>query len=417
MLSHRMHRASETAILSYLRLAALIGQALAVLLAWRLFDGRFAVGDMCLVLAGYALWQVLYLARTRRRPVLSSAQMTFELAVDLLVITVLLYLAGGWTNPFASCYLIPLAFGAVVLPARYSVALGALALSGYAFIVPFHQPLPSVYGRFGGDFSLHVLGMWMSFVIGTVVLITAVAWVRGAHERQRLALAREREARLRDEQLLALGALAASTAHELGTPLGTARLLVEELEESAAGEDREPVRTLAQQLDYAIDKMRALVQLASHGAGAEDATLSEFVDRIVDRFRILRPEIELETVYTTLPDLRLCDTRLLESAILGLLINAANASDAAGSQRVEFDCGIDDGDLTVGVRDYGPGMEDADAQVGLQPVTSKRGFGVGLVISSATFERYGGLARHLRGDPGTRVVVSLPLAGLTRALS
>ena len=116
-----------------------------------------------------------------------------------------------------------------------------------------------------------------------------------------------------------------------------------------------------------------------------------------------------------MPALRLCDTRLLESAILGLLLNAANASQTAGSQCVELECGVSDGDLTVGVRDYGPGMDVAAGAVGLQPVPSRRGFGVGLVISSATFERYGGLARHLRGDPGTRVVVSLPLAGLTRA--
>ena len=143
----------------------------------------------------------------------------------------------------------------------------------------FHRDLPSVYGRFGGDFALHVLGMWMSFVIGAVVLIGAVSWVRSAHERQRVALAREREARLRDEQLVALGALAASTAHELGTPLGTARLIAEELEGRGSGEDQEQLHSLSQQLDYAIGKMRTLVKIASHEAGAEDTTLGRIPRR------------------------------------------------------------------------------------------------------------------------------------------
>jgi two-component system sensor histidine kinase RegB len=410
----------------WLRATALAGQCVALVAAAWLFGPTLAWPCMLGVTVAYGLWHAGFLLRTRRDPLPAPRLLWLELLVDLVTLAALLALAGGWTNPFTSLLLVPLAFAAAVLPARHAASLAAVALGLYALLVRVHLPLPSVQGRFGGDFSVHVAGMWASFVFAAVVLVGTVTLVRGALERERGRLARAREARLRDEQLVAIGALAASAAHELATPLGSARLIAEELEESLHGELSAQADLLGRQLDAAASRLRLLVRGAVFEPGVQPLLLPAFVDALLDRLALLRPDTTLRRAGPPLPALPLHDCRLLESALLGLLLNAADASAAAGEHAVDVTVGVDGvdtgggartpsgGSLVVDIRDFGSGMP-AGSGAGRWPVPSAAGMGVGLVISSATFERHGGSVHHLApgdGRAGTRVHVRLPLAGM-----
>ncbi len=399
-------------LLRWLRLGSMTAQVAAIACANWLYEGQLELRPLLWVLLGYALWHAVFLYRFKNRASISPLQVAGEIAFDLLILTALLYFAGGWTNPFVSVYLVPVALAAAVLQTRLAIGIACIALIAYASIVRFHVPLPSVRGQFGGDFALHVIGMWLSFVISTVVLVAAVSFVHRALDRQRATLSRERESRMRDEQLVALGALAASTAHELGTPLTTARLIADELSDS--GDATGQIEMLTQQLDYATEKLHALVKVASADTDIAAGSPTELIKRVIDRFRTLRPEVELEQHIESLPRATLGDTRLLEAAVLSLLVNAANASDARGETRVELACRAEPDRLIIAMRDYGPGLAQ-HVEPGHTAVASERGLGVGLVISSATFERYDGTVAYHRCNPGTQVSVSLPFHALYRA--
>ena len=412
-------------ILLWLRAIALGGQVSTLLAAILLYGDRLPLAALFSVPLLYALWHIGLLWRLQARAEKGDAtpgqgMLTFEIAVDLLAVSALLYLAGGWTNPFTPVLLVPLAFAAAVLPWQRALLLTGLAFACYALLARWYLPLPSVNERFGGDFNVHVLGMWASFVIAACVLVGAVALVRAALERERRALAREREARLRDEQLVAIGALAASAAHELGTPLGTARLIAEELEGTLQGELKAQAEVLARQLDAASDRLRLLVRgaLADADAGHEDGglTLRGFLDQLVARFEVLRPDVRVAVRGDALPDLPLRDVRLLESGLLGLLTNAADAQRDAAQPRIDMETTISGGTLHIAIRDYGTGIADDRRQLGRAPLPPREGgLGVGWVISSATFERHGGHASVTAAEPGTCVHVALPLAQLGRA--
>jgi len=396
-------------ILLSIRVAALVGQVAAITTAYVIFAGDLAVWPLLGVSLTYGAWTVLSELQGRRSAGDVDDRISLEITLDLLAIAALMYFAGGWTNPFASIYLVPLAFAASVLSPLRAILLGLLAFGLYSTTMFYYQPLPSVEQRFGGDFNLHVLGMWISFGIAATVLIGSVSLERAAFVAERNALAQARESRMRDEQLLLIGVHAASTAHEIGTPLSTARMLVTELAEFADKPDRTLVQ-LREQLDYATDRLHELVGLADADR-VEPIRPSAFVERLADRFQTLHPEVSLETRIELSPVGLIDDPRLLEGAVLNLLSNAATASRANDREVVEFACRVERQELIFDVRDYGRGIEE-DFEPGKKGVHSHEGLGVGLVISSSTFERYRAEARYENCDPGTRVVVRLPLSAL-----
>ena len=92
-------------------------------------------------------------------------EISLHLLFDMLVFTWLLYWTGGSANPFVSAYLVPVAAAAAFGSLRYALALGLISVGLYSFLMVRYVPLPPMNGRFGGDFSLHLFGMWLSFLI------------------------------------------------------------------------------------------------------------------------------------------------------------------------------------------------------------------------------------------------------------
>lgn len=159
---------------------------------------------------------------------LGNREAALYLAYDIVQLSVLLALTGGLENPFALLSLVPATVAATILSLRATVALLALALACISVISVYHWPLP-----WGGDPlllpPLYLAGLWAALVLGTV-FVAAYVW-RVAAEARRMddALNALEDALAKEQQLSALGALAAATAHELGTPLSTIAVVAGEL--------------------------------------------------------------------------------------------------------------------------------------------------------------------------------------------
>lgn len=409
-------------VLGIVRAFALASQAIALLIGYAVFGAALPLQPMLLVCLCYGAWCGFAMWRWHRAATAGIAAnedaLTAELAVDLVAFSALLYFMGGWTNPFTPVLLIPLSVAGAVLAWPRALLVLGLALIAYAALVRWHWPMPSVQQRFGGDFNLHVMGMWVGFVLAALVVVAAVAALRKVLQDERAALAAEREARLRDEQLVAIGALAASAAHELGTPLGTARLLAEELELDLAGTAAIRARELGAQLDAAAQRLRILVRGALHDDSAAPDDLSAFLDRLLERFTVLRPDVEVRLRRQPLPDVPVGDLRLLESGLLGLLLNGADAHAPGVTPQLELSQHVVGDELVLAIRDFGRGLAVTDPRrlgIATSGAAATPGLGVGWVISSATFERHDGRAHIDIAGPGTRVTVRLPLAKLRRA--
>ena len=406
-------------LLFWLRMVAIGSQVVAVAVAYFVLDGPLPLREIGLAIGALALWNALNYGPVHRQRDVQDAEVALHLAVDIVVFTAVVYFTGGPTNPFVSLYLVPISLAATSLPTRYAWLTVALCGAGYSLLWWRSVPLPPVHARFGSEFDLHLAGMWINFVIAAVLIVLFVgrmAWLVRQRDRE---LAAMRETALRDQQLIELGTLAAGTAHEINTPLSTLTILASELEETTTDVDQK------QQLRAMLDEIRVINERlnriaggvnAERSTGARHAELHTFLDELLAKWAAAHPEIGLgvtfEAAKTGIP---IVVEATIEQAIRNVLDNAAHATLANGGRRIDVAIGMDGTRLTLAVTDQGAGLDPAVRDdIGLKVVSTKEhGLGIGLLVSRAALQRFGGrLDVKDRPAGGVEAHIELPLDAL-----
>lgn len=335
-----------------------------------------------------------------------------QLAFDTVLLSALIFFSGGATNPLVSLLLPPVAIAALTLPARCVAAVGGLALGAYSLLMFFYIPLPLADAARAT--RLHLAGMWLTFAISATMIAWFVVRMTALIRHRDAQLATAREQALRDERVVALGTLAAGAAHELGTPLATIAVLVGELERdpglSPGG--REDLAVLRQQIGLCKEIITGL----SRRAGAERLEqiraipVDRWLEEVRQRWHSLRPRAasRFSGVGTPPAPAIAADPRL-EQAVLNLLNNAANAS----PKEIRLTANWDNRQLTVEIRDQGPGFAQAVlSQAGQAPFAPHdTGTGMGLFLTRSALESLGGtleLGNPPEGGALARICLPLP---------
>lgn len=407
-------RALVTTI-AWLRPCSAAGQALAIAVAvgWlgiTLPLAPLAAGIMALVLAA----PIAFLRARNARPV-SEAEAFGHVAFDILVLGWALYFTGGASNPFITLLLVPVALSAAALSGKATTVVTAFAAAVYGVLIFFYVPLPDM-PMHGEGFRLHLTGMTINFMVAVLLLAVFVGRMNASLNAQREAMRGLRERALRDEGILAMATQAADAAHQLNTPLSTLRTLLPEIvrgrEDDAAL--RDDVGVMTGEVERCRDILRGMVEYGRQqlAGSARATTLGDFVGESVDRFRLLRPEAELTTdVAPALRERPIAVQPGLDHALLNLLQNALDASLQNGSRAVTLAAGIDGGRVQFVIGDHGDGLS-ANEVVNIPAASSKPdGLGIGLALARSTVERMHGELRAYSDAGGTRVSVTLPLAG------
>ncbi len=390
-----------------LRYLAVAGQLATMLfVAWRLGLG-IPLAPMLSVSAALLVFNIALHLWWRRGGQAGARLLLAQLLVDMAALTALLYLAGGPTNPFVSLYLVPVAIAAVGLDLVPVLSLAALSALLYTGLMRWHLPLPTVHGR---DFELHVIGMWINFLLTVTIMSVVLGRFMATVKRQRRALAEARERALRDESVLALGTLAAGTAHELNTPLTTMGLLLDDWRNGYAPDD-EDLALMRAQLAHCRNHVRTLADLARRGDADEPAPrdADALLHDCVDRWRLLRPSVTVSLDMAATGHAVRVDATLPQ-ALIHLFNNAADANARSGTEAaVEIASRIAEGRLHIAVRDRGDGPDSLAAFARAE--RDAHNLGVGLMISNASIERAGGTVRQFaRGGGGCITEIVLPLA-------
>lgn len=226
----------------------------------------------------------------------TDTEYLLNLLADLSALSCLFYFTGGANNPFISYFLVPLTISAATLPWRSTWILAAFILIAYPLLMLFNQPLPQLDDFIiGSNLSLHLVGMWVNFVLSTSLIAVFVFKMAQSLRQRDADLSNTRENSLRDEQLLAVATQAAGTAHELGTPLSTLAILLKELSLDYAADEKlsADLKLLRQQVDTCKHTLQSLVTNTdpTRLLNPEPQDLRQFLLQVLERWAVLRPDV------------------------------------------------------------------------------------------------------------------------------
>ena len=286
-----------TRTLAWLRLCAIAGQSMAVLVCafWMqlsipLLPLLLGIGLLA-VFGVVASWRLGY-----RWPVREWETVASHYGRHRSCSGYLLYFTGGASNPFITLLLVPIALTAAALSVRSLLVVSIMSGLAYLILLVWHVPLPmSMPGDRG--FTLHVGGMAVNFIITALLLGFFINRLARAVRLQQLEVQRIRERALRDEGILAIATQAAGAAHELNTPLSTMRTLLPELRHEHDGDAqlKEDLALLESQVDRCRTILREMVAFgkAQLSQTPEPLTVRQFIHGCTERFQLLRPEADL----------------------------------------------------------------------------------------------------------------------------
>jgi two-component system sensor histidine kinase RegB len=408
-----------------LRWLAVMSQTLAVLVVKGLVGLDLSAGPLLFVVLATALTNLALMIWLRRGPRVEQWMLASMMALDFCLLTALLYLSGGPSNPFSVLFLVHVALAGVVLKPRYAWALSLLSSACFflLFMLPQHSSavdqamaMPHQHHHpmaGGGDepMSLHLKGMWVAFFVASSVIAYVVTRVTRDLEQQRGEAALARTRALRSERLAALATLAAGAAHELATPLGTIAVVAKELEHELsssthAGESVADARLIRDEVDRCKHILAQMASDAGESAGESfadtdtRALLALSLEDVAERERV---QLQVEVGSMRVPP------RAWARALRGLLRNALQASSGPVLLQVRKQSEL----VEMTIVDQGAGMsEETLARVGEPFFTTKepgRGMGLGVFLARALAERMGGsLELSSRVGVGTTVRVLLP---------
>lgn len=382
-----------------LRWCSIAVQTMAVLIASVGFNLNFNY-RLCLLLTAVSAIVNVVLGRSRppsyRVKVAGAAAI---LSFDIALLTGLLFITGGISNPLVTLYAIPIMIAAAALPGAITFSLCIMALIQSCALVFVHRPLPW-FGEQVIEFPiLLTTSIWgaLAFTVGLCALFTS----RISSESQRASdalLAVERVLE-KEKHLTQLDGLAAAAAHELGTPLATIALVAKELQNDLPSTDM--VQDDLALLRSQVERCRQILsKLAVLGQQEDDFLDRVSMDHLVHEIAGHQSAIGRTVDYTksgTGDEPVILKNAAMLHSLTNLVDNAADFAKSKISVRATWSTD----QVAIEIRDDGPGYPaELIDKIGEPYVTApgaktdtrrsgSSGLGIGLFISKTLIERTG----------------------------
>jgi two-component system sensor histidine kinase RegB len=354
----------------------------------------------------------LYHSRNGMQPI----HLVMHLLFECQVLTIFLFFTGGASNPLISYLLILIVFAAYNLSRLWVWLVALTCILDYSILTQFYQPLSlNISSHHLANqtdqqsfLDWHLAGMWLTFLVSTIILTLLVPALMQSTIRKRQQLAELREKQLKNEQLIGIATLAAGTAHEMGTPLMMMEMILNNCIEDQTALNQKDTELLHQQVMIC---RQALQRLALAGRNIHNEAVPvnahQWLTALLHRWRLSQPNAlwlncGLEQ-YADLPK-----SPLLDQALLNLLDNAAQA----GSETIELSSEVIDKHWLLTIHQPDTQAAKHLQQHHLFSSNKKHGIGLGLYLSNASIEQFDGQV-HLSAnqDGSTSCIIRLPCIG------
>ncbi|MCK5888376.1 MAG: HAMP domain-containing histidine kinase [Methylococcales bacterium] len=424
-----------------LRSLIIISETVIILITVHLLHIDLPSEQLWLVLFSICAVNLYTWLRLQTDEPISEMEIFSQISIDVLALGALLYLTGGASNPIIWVFLLPLMLTGIMLPQAYAWNMVILTCCTYTLLIGYNIPLPAIephqthtvdlsppftmtsdlqhYLHNKKDrsyFNLHMFGMWFGFVFSAGLVAFFVSQLSQTLKEQERRLADARENALRDERIVSLGTLAASAAHDIGTPLGTMAIIVHEMALDYPKEKFADLHEHTSILNQQIARCKETLSVLSSSAGEMRAEsgkpmiVENYLDEVLNQWRAHNAKTKLNLEISSTSDMNaiIVAEQTLTHAIINILNNAAQVS----PKGLNFIASWTDQELFLKIRDFGPGFpKEVLKFAGKQTVTSnKQGLGVGLFLTYSTINHLGGKIDFSNIPKGGACVeITLPL--------
>ena len=394
-----------------LRWIAVIGQITTIAAAILIFRIELPLVHMLQVLACLIAFNIASHLRWHEHRPVSNGEMFMALLVDVASLTVLLYLSGGTTNPFAFLYLLQVIISAVLLEVAWTWSIVLITILCMAGLAMYAEPLALPYDHARGIASIYVQGLLVCFALNAALLVMFISRISDNLREKAAQLAGLRQRAAEEEHIVRMGLLASGAAHELGTPLATVSVILGDWKNPELLEEITEMQTQLKRCKSIVSGI-LLSAGEARGESAVRTTMRGFLDGLVAQWRESRPVRAFAYNNHIREDLPVASDSALKQTIDNLLDNALEAS----PDWVGMDARIEDRNLTLSVVDRGPGFAPGMlAQLGkpYQSTKGKPGGGLGLFLAVNVVRKLGGtVTARNRPQGGAEVVLCLPLSAI-----
>ena len=271
-----------------LRWIAIIGQLITVNSVYFIFNFQFdLILENLIILIG--IISNLYLIYINKNTQLADKPAFFFLLIDVLQLSLLIYLTGGIVNPFSIFLLIPTIFSSSNLGLRSNFLLVAITVLIIIILTFFYNPLPYPLNE-NFTIDLHYYYSIPVSLIIALMFLNYFALSFGTESRLRKeALNKMEEIMSKEHRLLSLGGQAAAAAHSLGTPFSTIKIITSDLikQFKENSEIKKDIELLASQIDRCSEILKRLTlnPIIEDDFISTNLTMSHYVGEIVKSFQ------------------------------------------------------------------------------------------------------------------------------------
>ena len=364
-------------------------------------------------------WVILhgFIVFSQRRWQITSASVTFQLSADIIVVASLLAVSGGVHNPFFGLLLLPLLLAVGILPRGHQYWLLALVLLASTLLIfvpaPLNAVIPAIPNQLyqwlflldGGvvrstPFNpldvLAKIGLWLNVGLTAILVTFFLAKLHQRLQQQQHALQRAQLEGQSQQHLLNMSLAAASTAHELSTPLATISLLAAEAADAYRYQEPENAQAALAQIQQLVSNCKTQISASlkqHHLERSEQLSLlawPDYLENLLTQWKTLRPQVKvvltIEGNTQHIP--QTINLPILSQSITSLLNNACEAS----PEPLQLHLNWDEQQVHLCLHNQGQGFSESLLAQFPQPQLSDKtdGHGVGLALAHANIQQLGG---------------------------
>ena len=376
-----------------LRWIALVGQYLTISIVQFIFKFELPF-FYCSLIIFIGVITNFYLQFKFKKNQLNNFAATFFLFYDLMQLSLLLYLTGGITNPFAILLIVPAIVASTFLTLKSTINLSIITVTILIILTIYNLPLPHY-----DELHFHVPDTYLYAlpiaIIITLIFLTYFGVRFGIESRKRTEALNKLELILaKEHELESIGLQAAAAAHSLGTPLSTITVVARELEKEIGNKPKyaKDIDLLLSQTKRCSDILRNL----SKDQFKEDSFLSnikieELLNEIVRSFAEISEKKLSLLVEKNKLNPQIDRTLEITYGLRNFIGNAVKYSNSLVDISLESNNKITE----VKVCDDGPGFSEDILDVLGEPyirsknkiISSKSGLGLGTFIGKTLLER------------------------------